>query len=576
MRDSTGSARHGAEPLPSHDMDDCRRFGFGANWRDFLTLLDETRIREAERSLAEALGRERLDGVRFLDVGCGSGLFSLAARRLGALVRSFDFDKTSVACTAELRDRFFAGDANWIVERGDVLDESYMSTLRTFDVIYAWGVLHHTGQMWRAMRIIARNVAPGGKLWIAIYNDEGWQSWVWWQLKRAYNALPPILRPAIVAPALVRIWGPDTILDLLRGRPFDTWRNYHRSSRGMSAWHDVVDWVGGYPYEVARPEQVIALYETLGFAGRVLTHQDGHGCNEFILTRRDRTANDLANAEVPTCVACGGQVREQPRTLRVGRPLAGSLVRSCSVCGTAQVSPMPTPAALERFYSADYYRGYAEGAGIAGGSDSVSPHLRRRLAELTGRFGRGRVLDLGCAHGVFLAHARDVGWTPIGIETSAWAAAQARRRYGLEIYETPIESAPIAPQSMDVVHANHVLEHLIDPVGAMRAAFRLLRPGGVLVAEVPQELFTPFAEFVLRRRSADAERNYHLAFFSRSGLALAARRAGFVVERIENVRHLEGLRYRSRWREVVLKAVYAAERLLRRGPAYVVVARRPR
>src|SRR4051812_24922114 len=99
-----------------------QRFEFGKNWARFLENLDDARIGAAERSLAAMLGESTLHGRRFLDAGSGSGLFSLAARRLGARVLSFDFDPHSVACTEELRRRYFPNDTDWRVESGSVLD----------------------------------------------------------------------------------------------------------------------------------------------------------------------------------------------------------------------------------------------------------------------------------------------------------------------------------------------------------------------------------------------------------------------------------------------------------------------
>lgn len=138
------------------------RFAFGANWGRFLKTLSDDRITKAEDSLRRTLGLERLDGLSFLDAGSGSGLFSLAARRLGASVVSFDFDPQSVACTLELRRRFFPDDATWQVEQGSVLESDYLARLGQFDVVYSWGVLHHTGAMWQALENVVPLVRGGG------------------------------------------------------------------------------------------------------------------------------------------------------------------------------------------------------------------------------------------------------------------------------------------------------------------------------------------------------------------------------------------------------------------------------
>lgn len=264
------------------------RFAFGRNWRRFLDLVDDERVAMAERSLAGMLEVADLEAKSFLDAGSGSGLFSLAARRLGARVHSFDSDPQSVACTLELKRRYCPNDGEWEIDEGSVLDDAYLSSMGAFDIVYSWGVLHHTGAMWKALGLIERAVAPGGVLYVSIYNDQGGASRRWAWVKRTYNELPKGLKFLILWPAFLRVWAPTFVRDFLVGRPFYSWRNYG-SVRGMSPWRDLVDWVGGYPFEVARPEEIFEFYRDRGFRLRRLrTCGGGHGCNEFVFERAVR------------------------------------------------------------------------------------------------------------------------------------------------------------------------------------------------------------------------------------------------------------------------------------------------
>lgn len=255
------------------------RFSFGKNWQRFIKLVDEERIAEAVDALHDKLGD--LTGRSFLDVGSGSGLSSLAAVRLGASVVSFDYDPEAVECTNQLRERY-APAANWSVLQGSILDPDFVSSLGTFDVVYSWGVLHHTGEMWEALDRVSRLVTPGGTMFIAIYNDQGFWSRVWLRIKRLYVEAPMALKPGV----LVGGW---LLLKLLHWR--STIREITRTirqkpSRGMSSNVDLVDWVGGYPFEVARPDDVFATCQAAGFTlEKLRTVGGGPGCNEFIFRR---------------------------------------------------------------------------------------------------------------------------------------------------------------------------------------------------------------------------------------------------------------------------------------------------
>jgi 2-polyprenyl-3-methyl-5-hydroxy-6-metoxy-1,4-benzoquinol methylase len=270
----------------AQEVDSGKRFQFGRNWGKFLKSLTEEQIGRAEESLKEMLGVESLCDKSFLDIGSGSGLFSLAARRLGARVHSFDYDPYSFASTAELRRRYFPEDAQWRVEQGSVLEKPYLEALGQFDIVYSWGVLHHTGSMWQALENVAPLVKSGGILFIAIYNDQGKRSRQWRSIKRTYNRLPANFRFLVLWPAFLKMWWKRLLKDALAGRPRYSFRNY-KALRGMSLWHDLVDWVGGYPFEVAKPEQIFDFYYQRGFYLARMTTQAGDlGCNEFVFVKR--------------------------------------------------------------------------------------------------------------------------------------------------------------------------------------------------------------------------------------------------------------------------------------------------
>ncbi len=267
------------------------RYGFGANWREYLERLDETRIEQAVQSLSETLNRPSLDGKLWLDIGSGSGLFSLAARRLGARVVSFDYDPSSVWCTKELRRRNDPEDPDWTVLQGSVLDSAFMTGLPEADIVYSWGVLHHTGNMYEAIRRAAAKVRSGGLFFLALYRKTILCP-AWKIEKRFYSGASERVRGLIRA-----AWVGKTRLSFrLKGRDFDAMVAGYGlgGGRGMDYYRDIDDWLGGYPYESITPKECRSALGELGFS--LVTERAStqgvaiamsSGCDEWVF-RRDR------------------------------------------------------------------------------------------------------------------------------------------------------------------------------------------------------------------------------------------------------------------------------------------------
>lgn len=253
-------------------------FSFGENWLKYLDEMPEGAPARMGAYLADWIGPD-LSGRRVVDIGSGQGLTSLAARAAGAEVVSFDVDPASVAATERLRERAGSPDG-WSVQRGSILDRSFVESLGTFDVVISWGVLHHTGRMWDAIDAAASLVRPDGLLWIALYHRTH-RSGRSLRIKRFYNRLPG---PGKAASRGLYA-GLKVGKHLLIHRSLNGIRNYERE-RGMTWRRDIEDWLGGLPYEVASPGDVVARLRPVGFTLERLQDALAEGGNDVYLFRR--------------------------------------------------------------------------------------------------------------------------------------------------------------------------------------------------------------------------------------------------------------------------------------------------
>jgi SAM-dependent methyltransferase len=270
---------------PAGEIKRGQRFAFGKNWQRFLSTLTDDRIAIAEKSILDMLRVDSLGGKTVLDIGSGSGLFSLAARRLGAEVRSFDYDPWSVDCTRELRSRYRPDDGGWSISEGSVLDRGFLASLGRFDVVYTWGVLHHTGDLWGALENAASLVNEKGTLFIAIYNDQGRVSGLWKGVKKCYcSGLPG--KALVCSVFIPQFWVRVLASCVLRRE--DVFAAY-RKHRGMSITHDWCDWLGGLPFEVASVGAVFTFLRDRGFLLSNVETTNGRGNNQFVFVRASQS-----------------------------------------------------------------------------------------------------------------------------------------------------------------------------------------------------------------------------------------------------------------------------------------------
>ena len=229
-------------------------FSFGKNWENFIRLnFSEERVGIAQKHLLDFLDRDDLKDKYFMDIGCGSGLHSLAAFKANAKkIVSFDFDPYSVATTKKVR-AMYGNPSHWEVLHGSILEKDFISALEPADIVYSWGVLHHTGDLWQAVRNASSFLKDGSIFYVAIYEKNN-DSDYWIEVKKKYNNSSQLGKKRM---EVAYVWN-----SFFKSRSFRTIvesfkyvKNY-RKSRGMAFWTDVKDWLGGWPYEPATLEEI--------------------------------------------------------------------------------------------------------------------------------------------------------------------------------------------------------------------------------------------------------------------------------------------------------------------------------
>lgn len=251
----------------------------------------------------------------------------------------------------------------------------------------------------------------------------------------------------------------------------------------------------------------------------------GQDAASTLSTRVTKGAVMSAEAPSPSCSACGSDRMESAAAKRACR------LWRCEFCGTLTVWPQPSEAELADLYSKS--RGYFATAAVDLAATSPagarSVHDRLTAAGVPGR----RILDVGCGSGQLIYHLQNLGWHVRGVDLNADAMACARDN-GLDVITGSLESCPWPASSFDVVHMGDLIEHVPDPLRALKQAARLLHRGGVLMIRTPNadNSFATSTRKVWGRLGLPwphSEAPYHLHEFTPRGLSSLIRRAGFNV-----------------------------------------------
>jgi 2-polyprenyl-3-methyl-5-hydroxy-6-metoxy-1,4-benzoquinol methylase len=264
-----------------------KQFDFGANWADFsANAASRERAEQARAQFMRLMQGVELQGRTFLDIGFGQGFSLLSAQSMGARVVGCDINPKCHEVIERNRALFPGLEAAAIpLQVGSILDANVVSALRRmpesgeagFDIVHSWGVLHHTGDMRLALANAVSLVRPGGIFVAAIYNRH-WSSLPWLAIKAAYVHSPRLLQKMMVGGLYPVIWLAKLAV---------TRKNPKAMDRGMDFYYDVVDWVGGYPYEYASVHEMEAICRPLGLSlVRAIDAKVPTGCNELVFRKQ--------------------------------------------------------------------------------------------------------------------------------------------------------------------------------------------------------------------------------------------------------------------------------------------------
>lgn len=263
------------------------RFNFGKNWQSYSRIaLTTQRIEAARVDFARLFSIVDLKGKTFLDIGFGQGLSICLAAEAGTRARGIDIDADNLEA-ARLTQAHFALPSPPVLTIGSILDPQLVAELGGeggFDVVHSWGVLHHTGDMALAIQHAAQLTKQNGHLVLAIYRSH-WSSPLWHAIKWLYNLSPGFIRQLLIA---VNYWV------IYLAKLLVTRQNPLNKERGMDFYHDVVDWVGGYPYEHASEHGLTQHMASLGFT-RIdfIPAKVPTGCHQFVFHKTAPVSSDI-------------------------------------------------------------------------------------------------------------------------------------------------------------------------------------------------------------------------------------------------------------------------------------------